>query len=140
MQPRTTIAFVALALALLIQPALADPPLSTSDQVKPLMQRKLDRAKNILEGLTMEDFEKIKVNASALKLLSLESGWNVYQTPNYRRQSEDFRRSVDVIVESANEKDINRAALGYVAMTVRCVECHNYMRKNKVELMNYQPE
>ena len=130
---------VLMAAVMLIQPVLAEPPLLNSSQVKPLMRMKLERAKNVLEGLTMEDFEKVRSNAAALKVLSLESGWNLYQTTKYRKQSEDFRRSIDGIVESANDKDINRAALGYVSLTVRCVECHNYLRKNKVELMNFYP-
>lgn len=98
-------------------------------KVSPLMQMKLDKSKAILEGLTIEDYELISKNAQALHLLSRESGWNVLQTKRYTSESEDFRRAVEVIAEAAKEKDINRAALGYVAMTVRCVECHTYMRK-----------
>lgn len=72
--------------------------------------------------------------ARSLKLLSMESGWNVIQTEEYVTQSEDFRRATDMILQAAEEKDINRAALGYVGLTVRCVECHLYMRKHIKEL------
>lgn len=104
------------------------------DNVAPLMRRKLDRAKNILEGLTLEQFDKIASNARSLRLLSMEAGWNVVQTEEYRKQSEDFRRACDSIEKSAVAKDIHRAALAYVALTVRCVECHSYMRENKIKL------
>jgi hypothetical protein len=70
-----------------------------------------------------------------MKLLSMESGWNVIQTKEYTTQSRDFRRTCDLISEAAAEKDMSRAALGYVAMTVRCVECHTYMRKHRIQLM-----
>ena len=103
-------------------------------KLSPLMQLKLEKSKAILEGLTLEDYDKIAKNARALKLLSLESGWNVIQTEKYASQSEDFRRACDLISEAAEEKDVSRATLGYVALTVRCVECHSYMRKNKIEL------
>jgi hypothetical protein len=106
------------------------------DNVAPLMRRKLDRAKNILEGLTLEQFEMIAGNARSLRLLSMEAGWNVVQTEEYRKQSEDFRRACDSIENAAKGKDIHRAALAYVALTVRCVECHSYMRENKIKLVD----
>ncbi len=114
---------------------LAQPPLPPSSHVKALMQIKLDRAKGILEGLTQEDYEKIASNARALKLLSMESGWNVYQTEKYMSHSQHFRQTADRIIEAAGEKDVHRAALGYVALTVGCVECHSYIRKNKADLL-----
>lgn len=113
----------------------AEPQQDTNrTKLSPLMMLKLERSKAILEGLTLEDYDKIAKNARALKLLSLESGWNVIQTEKYASQSEDFRRACDLISEAAQEKDVSRATLGYLALTVRCVECHSYMRKNKIEL------
>ena len=110
--------------------AQSDPPKTNPPtKLTPLMRMKLDKSKEILEGLTLENFDQIAKNARSLKLLSMESGWNVLQTEEYAIQSRDFRRTCDLIEEAADEKDISRAALGYVALTVRCVECHAYMRK-----------
>lgn len=110
--------------------AQADTPVLAKEKLAPLMQMKLDRSKSILEGLALEDYEKVSKNARALRLLSLESGWNVLQTEEYSQQSRDFRRNGELIAEAADEKDLGRATLGYVALTVRCVECHSYMRKS----------
>jgi hypothetical protein len=115
-----------------------DPNAEKSDEspagtIMPLMQLKLEKSKAILEGLTLEDFDRISRNAKSLKLLSMESGWNVIQTPEYETQSRDFRRAADMIAEAAAEKDISRATLGYVALTTRCVECHSYMRKHRTQ-------
>lgn len=93
------------------------------------MQLKLEYSKEILAGLALEDHEKVAKNAQALSLLSLESTWNVLNTKDYMEHSEDFRATAKVIQEAAKEKNIERATLGYVAMTVRCVECHRYLRK-----------
>lgn len=121
------------------QISIADPPEKHShNPVSPLMQMKLEKSKAILEGLAMEDFGAISGNARALRLLSLESGWNVFQTEEYATQSREFRRATDMIANAAEEKDISRAALGYVGLTVRCVECHSYMRKHKVQLMKLE--
>ena len=120
-------------------PAMSDPPEgsdTTKSNLHPLMQMKLEKSKTILEGLTLENFDKIGQNARSLRLLSTESGWNVIQTEEYATQSRDFQRTCDMIAEAAAEKDISRATLGYVAMTVRCVECHAYMRKYKAEQAN----
>lgn len=114
----------------------ADPPeTQTRSSLSPLMQMKLEKSKSILEGLALEDYDAISRNANALRLLSLEAGWNVLQTEEYATQSQEFRRATDMISAAANEKDMGRAALGYVGLTVRCVECHSYMRKHKAELI-----
>tara|TARA_R110002049_G_scaffold50370_3_gene143086 strand:+ start:127617 stop:128039 length:423 start_codon:yes stop_codon:yes gene_type:complete len=140
MKPFKYIIFLAVVIALVAQPMTAEPPSAIDTKVKPLMQLKLDRAKNILEGLALEDYDQIASNARALRLLSLESGWNIYQTKEYMDQSRDFRQTTDLIAKAAENKDISRAALGYVTLTVRCVECHQYMRTHKTELMKFQPQ
>lgn len=140
---RVPVLLIALLTALSIQPvgisdSAAQNPLGDADapqdNVKPLMHRKLDRAKNILEGLTLEQFDKIASNARSLRLLSMEAGWNIVQTEEYRNQSNDFRRACNSIEKAAKAQDIHRAALAYVTLTVRCVECHSYMRDNKIKL------
>ena len=121
-----------LSLAIVSQlPSQAPPrkPVVAKDKLTPLMQLKLERSKTILEGLALEDFDKIGQNARKLRLLSLESGWNVIQTEEFMVQSRDFRRNSQLIADAADEKDLGRATMGYVALTVRCVECHSYMRK-----------
>lgn len=124
-----------------LRKATSDPPRQPAPvKISPLMRMKLEKSKEILEGLTIEDFDKIAKNARGLKLLSMESGWKVIQTEEYATQSRDFRRTCDLIAEAAGEKDISRAALGYVAMTVRCVECHAYMRKHRTELTKFEPK
>ncbi|QDT02100.1 hypothetical protein K227x_04710 [Rubripirellula lacrimiformis] len=125
-----------LVVAILASTLQADPPSSNESpdpptKLTPLMRMKLDKSKAILEGLSLEDFDKIAVNARSLRLLSMESGWNVIQTPEYAAQSRDFQRAADLIAEAAKEKDIHRATMGYVSLTVRCVECHSYMRKHR---------
>jgi hypothetical protein len=120
------------------RPAESEPPeLAQAGQVGPLMQLKLEKSKQLLEGLALEDFNQVNKSARAIRLLSLEGGWNVLQTEEYASQSRDFRRTAELIADAAQAKDIGRATLGYVAMTVRCVECHTYMRKHRAQLMRY---
>ena len=133
--------FATLLIALQSHRASSDPPADTpATKITPLMRLKLEHSKEVLEGLALEDFDKIGKNARKLKLLSMESGWNVIQTDEYAKQSSDFRRTCDLIAEAAAAKDTGRAALGYVALTVRCVECHAYMRKHRTDLTRLNPK
>ncbi|MCR9293403.1 MAG: hypothetical protein NXI32_11835 [bacterium] len=102
-----------------------------TEDLKPIMKRKLDSSKVMLEALALEDFDSLAKNARALSLLSLETDWQVLSTEEYLKQSADFRRSLEVIRSAAEKKNIDRAALGYVEVTIRCVECHKYVRSKQ---------
>lgn len=108
-----------------------EPEQTSAPKLKPAMQRKLDHSKMILEGLATEDYDKIGRSAQALSLISLESGWNVLTTEEYLEQSADFRRILERLRTSAREKNIDRAAMSYLNLTISCVECHKYLRGNK---------
>jgi hypothetical protein len=104
---------------------------STAEQepnIRFIMQRKLDHAHSLLEALVTEDFETLEDSAGALRALSEESGWFVMMTPEYTERSTAFRRSVMEIEKSAKEKNLDRAALGYVDMTLQCIRCHQFLR------------
>jgi hypothetical protein len=112
------------------------PAQDASQELKPFMQRKLDYSKFILEGLTTENYEKIADNAGKLASLSLESTWNTISTQEYLTQSREFRRAAQRVAAAAREKNVDRATLGFVDLTVRCVECHTYLRKNRPAIEN----
>jgi hypothetical protein len=120
-----------LHVGLSFSPHAAEPQAPQSN-FTPLMHMKLDKSKAILEGLTLEDFAKIKANANNLRLLSNEAGWNVIQTREYAEQSRDFQRATEMLADAATEKDIHRASIGYLTLTMRCIECHSYMRKHRI--------
>jgi len=92
------------------------------------MRAKLSHAQKILEGLATEDFEGIAKHARTLALLSQETDWNVLQTPEYRRLSEDFRRYTDSLAKAAEAKNLDGATLAYFSVAMNCVECHKHVR------------
>lgn len=111
----------------------AVPPVqTTTQQLKPFMRQKLEHSKGILEALALEDFDQLAKNAQSLSLLSLESSWNVLTTEEYIKKSEEFRRACQSIHEAAHQKNVDRATLGFVDLTMRCVECHKYLRNEGV--------
>ena len=100
-------------------------------ELRTFMQLKLDHTKGILEGSAMEDFQQIAKDAQALNALSLQSSWNAHTTLEYLDHSGDFRRALNVITKAAHEENLDRAALGYVNLTVQCMECHRYLRQKQ---------
>lgn len=99
------------------------------NEVSTFMQAKLDHSKKLLEGLALEDFNLIARESQQLSLLSQATNWQVLQTEEYLEQSAEFRRTADALTEAAREKNLDGAALRFVDLTMKCVNCHKYVRK-----------
>ena len=125
---KTSILGIALALAALASGQVLSSPSSQEPDIRHIMQRKLDNAHALLEGLMTEDYETLEDSAGALRALSEEAGWFVLSTAEYMERSASFRRAVAEIEQSAKDKDLDGAALGYVDMTLQCVRCHEFLR------------
>lgn len=96
--------------------------------VKEFMRAKLDHSQKVLEGLAVEDFDMIAKNSQAMSLLSQASNWQVLETPEYLRQSKDFQHTAEAVRDAAKKKNLDGAALAYVELTMKCVNCHKYVR------------
>ena len=106
--------------------ASGQPP--QADRVAAFMRAKLAHSQNVLEGLAVEDFGLIARGAHDLSLASQDSNWQVLQTEDYVRQSAEFRRSCDALKKAAQEKNLDGATLAWVEVTLKCVQCHKYVR------------
>ena len=106
----------------------ADPQPPTPNHVANFMRLKLDHAQKILEGIVLEDYEKIDKQAQHLSLLSQAASWQVLQTPEYLQHSGEFRRAANAVSAAAKDKNLDGAALAYMEMTMKCVNCHKYVR------------
>ncbi len=112
-------------LAVLVAIARTEPP----NNVRDFMRAKLADSQKVLEGLTTEDFDLIAKNSQAMSLLSQATNWQVLQTQEYLQQSQDFRRTADALTEAARKKNLDGAALAYVELTMKCINCHKYVRR-----------
>ena len=95
------------------------------------MRRKLEFSKNVLEGLSLEQYPMIEKNAKALKVLSQAAEWEVPMIPNatdYVALTSEFQRYTDDLVKAAKQGNIEGATLAYVKLTMNCVQCHKYVR------------
>jgi hypothetical protein len=117
--------------------ASAAPPARNSDATddkkdKPalaeFMRQKMDASHDIMEGLLMEDPVTITKAAKKLKDMSDTERWRVSNDIMYRNHSEDFRRSVDKLIDASKGSSIDRAALSWFDVTLSCIDCHRYVR------------
>ena len=92
------------------------------------MRLKLAHSQRLLEGIVLEDYKLIEKSAQDLSLLSHDEMWQVFQTPEYAQQSLEFRRAADEVAAAAHKRNIDGAALSYVGMTLKCVNCHKHVR------------
>jgi hypothetical protein len=101
------------------------------DRLHDLMQRKLTASQKALEGIALNDFDKIGKQADELIAVSKQTEWRVLKTPKFELYSNDFRRIADDLAKSAKDKNIDSAALNYVELTLTCVKCHKHVRETR---------
>ena len=100
--------------------------------VRDFMQLKLKSSQQILEGIVMEDFDRVAKHAQQMSLLSQAATWQVLQTPEYLQQSTEFRRAADALTSAAKKKNVDACALAYMEVTLKCVNCHKYVRSTRM--------
>ena len=102
-----------------------------ADAVADFMRAKLGHSQRVLEGLSLEDYDLIARGAQELAIASQASSWQVLQTEEYARQSGEFRRSCDSLRNAAKAKNLDGAALAWMEVTMKCIQCHKYVRDQK---------
>ena len=109
----------------------AEPPAAgglTPDRVAGFMRAKLAHSADVLEGLSLADYDLIAKGAQQLSLVSQDSSWQVLQTEDYARLSVEFRRACDRLERTVNEQNLDASLLAWMDVTMKCVQCHRYVR------------
>ena len=118
---------IVLALAAAVSPLQGQTP--RPGDLRQLMIDKLKFAQRILEGLALNDYDKIGQSADRLIQISKSAEWLVHKTPRYEVSSNEFRRAAEEVARKAREKNLDGVALAYVDLTRSCVRCHQYVRE-----------
>ena len=106
------------------EPSVGDKP----NDVSIFMRAKLGHAQHVVEGLALADYDLIARGAHDLALASQASSWEVLQTEDYARQSREFRRACESLRSAAKDKNLDGAALAWMEVTLKCIQCHKYVR------------
>ena len=92
------------------------------------MRAKLMFTQNIVEGLATENFDQVVAGAEEIKGVIGGAQWLVHDTPEYQRHSDELKQAVDQLIVAGKSKNLDAAALRYFDMTLRCIDCHKYLR------------
>ena len=96
------------------------------------MRKKLEASSQILEGLTSEDAKLIIKGAKALVEMSAAEKWQVRNDVMYRQFSGEFQRSAKSLLEAAEKENYDAAALKWIDTTMKCLECHKFVRGTRL--------
>lgn len=96
------------------------------------MRRKLEASGQILEGLTVEDADLIVKGAKILMEISAAERFQVQHDVIYRQFSGEFQRTAKGLLEAAEKKNYDAVALKWMDTTMKCLECHKFVRGMRV--------
>lgn len=105
----------------------ADPPAAKAPNA--FMQLKLKNAQLVLNGIATGDYDLIETSADSLARLAKKAEFQLMTTPEYARHSDAFRRNAEGLAKAARDRNLDAAALGYVRLTLNCVNCHKHLRE-----------
>lgn len=97
-----------------------------------VMQRKLAHAQKVLEGLALNDFDKIRTGADGLLQCASDATWKINETDKYLLHTNEFIRRAESLKKAAKDKNTDAAALAYVDLTLTCVRCHQHLREERI--------
>jgi len=98
-------------------------------EVNDLMKKKLEQSQKVLEGVALNDFDKIASAAGELMQISKQAEWRVLKTPQYEVHGNEFRKAAEAMIQNAKAKNLDGATLAYVDLTLTCVKCHKHVRE-----------
>jgi len=124
-----TLAMVMLMTATLgLHPSRGGDDPTKEKQASIWMKQKLVASQNILGGLTKADFEAIKLNAESMVFVGYLEKWVRADTPGYQNMMRDFEFANKSLIQASREKNLDSATLGYLQLTLSCVNCHKVVR------------
>lgn len=101
-------------------------------EVKSVMREKLARAQKILEAVVTSDWVGLETQSLELERLTADPRWTALKYPEYIRHSAAFRKAIEDLRAAAAQRDLEKTPQAYVAMTLRCVECHRYLARARI--------
>ena len=101
-------------------------------KVTTFMRQKLEASGEILEGLTTENADLIINGSKRLVEMSSAEKWQVQNDIMYRQFSGEFQRSATSLLEAAEKRNYDAAALKWIDVTMKCVDCHKFVRGTRL--------
>lgn len=106
-------------------------PTSPRSGTQQLMQEKLLSAQSLVRDLALEDHIGIIRDGEKLLMIAKAGSWYQTESEDYLRYYNNFREAVQFLVDSAKAKNIEGEAMGYIRVTLSCMQCHNFVRSGR---------
>ena len=97
-----------------------------------VMRQKLVDAQGVMAAVVTSNWAELDRRSKALAKATEDPAWLVLRTPEYAKQGEAFVRAVNDLLDAASRRDADGAPLAYVALTMRCVQCHRYVARARI--------
>ena len=97
-----------------------------------VMRQKLVDAQGVMAAVVTNNWVELDLRSKALAKATEDPAWLVLRTPEYAKQGEAFLRAVNDLLDTAARRDSDGAPLAYVALTMRCVQCHRYVARARL--------
>jgi hypothetical protein len=126
-------------------PTAAEPPpmpnLLKLPTYKEAMVLKLKATQEILEGIALNNPEKIRTAADSIIAVSNVADFqNRFKGQEYQFHLEIFRRPAEAITAKAKDKNMDGVMIAYNELTLSCLKCHQAMRDNRFEVVHPRGE
>jgi hypothetical protein len=126
---RTTALILFLALLAFSLVSLAEK--TKEHPTRDFMRMKLGYSQGILEGLTLEKFDMVITNATALRSMSVTNAFLALGNPYYLNAVTNFQKDVDALLKAANDSHLDDATKAYQTVSRDCVQCHKQFRRDQ---------
>lgn len=119
-------------------PAKDEPKLPTKKEV---MAAKLKHTQTVLEGIAVNDYDKISTASDDLvRLLRATAFLNAYKGDEYQFQVTLFKRAAEAVGTKARDKNMDGVMVAYHELTGTCLKCHQGMRDKKYDASVTPPD
>jgi hypothetical protein len=126
---RTSIGLLLIAAMLAV--SVATLPAQTAGTGR-VMRDKLTHAQKIMEAIMTSDFALLDQESAALVRATELPAWSVLKSPEYLRQSAAFVLASQDLRDAAKARDLDAAALDYMALTLTCFQCHKHIKGMRI--------
>ncbi|MHC4081921.1 MAG: hypothetical protein ACYS15_03485 [Planctomycetota bacterium] len=115
------------------EPAPGAPPAEPSHEpVDGVMRQKVVHAQTLVVAVARADYGLVQDSATQLYRISRDAEWMVHDTVTYTVFSERFRQVAAAMAEHARQQDLDAITADYTQMMTSCVECHAYLRRERL--------
>src|SRR6266496_2735354 len=106
-----------IGLALALSVAVSSPASTQTPRLSLVMREKLDHAKGILGAVVTSDWATLDRESRALARATHDPAWVVLTAPEYLRESDQFSRALQDMIEASAKRDLDGAAKAEVTLT-----------------------